>query len=54
VANTNIVYNAILNSGAERYFDKDSKPLFENNDSTIRKAWDVAVKAARWSPWRSS
>lgn len=39
------VYNQFVNASKERYFDRDDTPLFLKSDSTIRQAWDTAVRA---------
>ncbi len=46
-ANNQIVFNAVLNASRERYFAKDGTALYEAPDSAVKKAWDVAVGAAR-------
>lgn len=45
--NAVMVFNQFVNASPERYFDKDDKPLFHEPGSTIREAWDTAVKAVR-------
>lgn len=46
IANSNIAFNAVLASSEERYFDKAGKALYERDGSSVRRAWDVAVKAS--------
>jgi len=40
-----MLYNQFINASAERYFDTNDKPLFSNDGSVVRQAWDTAVKA---------
>jgi cellobiose transport system substrate-binding protein len=47
VANAQTVYNAVLNASKDRYFSQAGTPLYENDGSNVRKAWDIAVKAAQ-------
>jgi cellobiose transport system substrate-binding protein len=42
-----VIFSQYINASPERYFDKSGKPLYMNDDSTIRRAWDVAVKAIK-------
>lgn len=46
-ASNQIVFNAVLNASKERYFSKDGTALFDKSGSAVRKAWDIAVEAAR-------
>lgn len=41
------IFKQYINASSERYFDKAGKPLYLQPDSTVRKAWDVAVQAIR-------
>ncbi|MBO0812551.1 MAG: extracellular solute-binding protein [Microlunatus sp.] len=41
------IFGQYINASSERYFDKSGKPLYMNQTSTIRDAWDVAVKAIK-------
>jgi cellobiose transport system substrate-binding protein len=41
------IFGQYINASAERYFDKAGRPLYMNPTSTIRDAWDVAVKAVK-------
>ncbi|WP_187270606.1 extracellular solute-binding protein [Lacisediminihabitans profunda] len=47
IANASIVYSQIVNASAERYFSPAGRALFQDQEGTIRRAWDVAVAAAR-------
>lgn len=42
-----VIFSQYINASAERYFDKSGKPLYMDDNSTVRKAWDVAVKAIK-------
>lgn len=39
------VYEAVLNSSPERYFDTADKALYAQDGSAVRQAWDTAVSA---------
>ncbi|MCU1528025.1 MAG: sugar transporter substrate-binding protein [Frondihabitans sp.] len=43
--NGTAIFNQYVNASAERYFDRDDKPLYEKPGNSIRAAWDTAVKA---------
>ena len=43
----NQLFGQYINASPQRYFDKAGKPLYMENKSTIRDAWDMAVKAIR-------
>jgi cellobiose transport system substrate-binding protein len=45
MANGVMIFNQYVNASPERYFDSDDRPLFENDGSAVRAAWDTAVKA---------
>lgn len=45
--NATTVFNQFINASPERYFDPSDKPLFSNDGSAVRQAWDVAVQAVR-------
>lgn len=45
--NAFVIFNMYINSSAERYFDKTDHPIFEQPNSAIRKAWDLAVRASK-------
>jgi cellobiose transport system substrate-binding protein len=47
IINAQQVFTALLGASAERFFAKDGTRLYEKDDSAVRKAWDVAVKAAQ-------
>ncbi|MFF0341663.1 ABC transporter substrate-binding protein [Kribbella sp. NPDC004875] len=42
-----VIFGQYINASAERYFDTAGKPLYMQPDSTVRKAWDTAVKAIK-------
>jgi len=39
------VFESWLNSSPERFFDTSDKPLYLQEDSAVRQAWDIAVAA---------
>lgn len=39
------IFESYLNSSPERYFDTSDKPLYLQQDSAVRQAWDTAVAA---------
>lgn len=39
------VYEGVLNSSPERYFDEDDNALYLEDGSAIREAWDITVAA---------
>ncbi|CAM5407449.1 MULTISPECIES: ABC transporter substrate-binding protein [Streptomyces] len=39
------VYNAVISSSAERYYDRDGKLVYKDSPS-VRQAWDAAMRAA--------
>ncbi|WP_217428144.1 extracellular solute-binding protein [Microlunatus speluncae] len=39
------LYNQFINASSERYFDDQNRPLYENDNSTVRQAWELAMKA---------
>ncbi len=45
--NAGVIFTIYVNSSAERYFDKGDHPIFENDNSAIRQAWALAVRAAQ-------
>lgn len=47
VSNATMLFNQFINASAERYFDTDDKPVYANEGSTVRQAWDTAVRAAQ-------
>ncbi len=40
------VFDQFINASAERYFAPDDTPVYAADGSTIRRAWETAVKAA--------
>lgn len=47
ILNAQTAFTALLGASKERFFDKDGKRLYEKEGSAVRKAWDVAVEAAK-------
>ncbi|MBA8794359.1 cellobiose transport system substrate-binding protein [Friedmanniella endophytica] len=45
--NAGAVFGCYLNSSEERYFDRQDRPIFSQSGSAVRKAWDLAVQAAK-------
>lgn len=45
--NAGVIFGQFINASPERYFNKAGKPLYMESDSTIRQAWDTAVKAIK-------
>lgn len=45
VSNAGVVFSQFLNASAERYFDREDRPLFEVDGSAVREAWDTSVRA---------
>ncbi|WP_375424690.1 ABC transporter substrate-binding protein [uncultured Friedmanniella sp.] len=43
----NTIFTQYLNASTERYFDTSNRPLFENEGSAVKQAWDTAVTAAQ-------
>lgn len=41
------IFSQFINASAERYFDDQNRPLYANDGSTVRQAWDLAVKALK-------
>jgi cellobiose transport system substrate-binding protein len=41
------LFTQIINASPERYFTRAGKPLYMNNTSTIRDAWDITVRAIK-------
>ncbi|MFC7622924.1 extracellular solute-binding protein [Microlunatus sp. GCM10028923] len=41
------VFSQFINASAERYFDDQNRPLYSNEGSVVRQAWDTAVKAIK-------
>jgi cellobiose transport system substrate-binding protein len=42
-----IWFNQVINASEVRWFDRDDTPVFTDADSTVRRAWDIAVAAVR-------
>lgn len=47
IQNASTIFDQYINASAERYFAPDDTPIYEARDSTIRRAWDTAVGAAK-------
>ncbi|MVA74873.1 extracellular solute-binding protein [Auraticoccus sp. F435] len=41
------LFNQFLNASPERYFDTADRPLYEQEGSAVRQAWDLAVRAVQ-------
>lgn len=39
------IYEGFLNSSPERYFDTDDQPIYAEEGSAVRQAWEVSVSA---------
>ncbi|MBP0460717.1 ABC transporter substrate-binding protein [Streptomyces montanisoli] len=40
------MYNAVVSSSTEQYYDKDGKPVYKSSPS-VKKGWDLAAQAAK-------
>ena len=47
IQNATWVFNQFINASQERYFNTDDKPVYANEGSAVRQAWDTAVQAAQ-------
>ena len=47
VVNGNTLFDQFINASPERYFDKAGKPLYMEDGSALREAWDTAVKGIK-------
>ena len=47
IQNATWVFNQFINASPERYFNTDDKPVYANEGSAVRQAWDTAVQAAQ-------
>ncbi|WP_245528934.1 extracellular solute-binding protein [Beutenbergia cavernae] len=41
-----MVFGQFLNASPERYFDRDNRPLYSEDGSAVREAWEVAIRAS--------
>lgn len=46
-ANATVIFTQVINASETRYFDPSGKPIFTAAGSTVRQAWEIAVKAAQ-------
>ncbi len=47
IGNAVMVFNQYLNASPERFFDAEDRPLFHEDGSAVRAAWDTAVAAVQ-------
>lgn len=47
VITANQLFNQYISASPTRYFDRDDQPVFEQDDSSVRQAWENAVACTR-------
>ncbi|GAA2100771.1 extracellular solute-binding protein [Microlunatus panaciterrae] len=47
ISNASMIFGQFINASPERYFDKQNRPLYAQEGSAVRKAWDLSVQAIK-------
>lgn len=42
-----MIFNQFLNASPDRYLDRENRPLYSQDGSAVREAWDIAVRASQ-------